>query len=55
MEVNAKILWMKTTLAPQKNHFQKQLISMLMSALDENVKVDLNYSFDHFGLIRLLK
>ena len=27
---------------------------MLMSALDENVKVDLNYSLDHFGLIRLL-
>ena len=27
---------------------------MLMSALDENVKVDLKLFFDHFGLIRLL-
>ncbi len=36
MEVNAKILWMKTTLAPQKNHFLETIVG---SALD-GIEID---------------
>ncbi len=39
MEVNAKIFWMKTTLAPQKNHFLETIEQHVGSALD-GIEID---------------